>query len=101
MLTMPSDEPVTVTEHAPDESVHICEENVTLPLSPDCKVNVTVPVGEEPETLAVHVEVELTAIEEGEQARETAVGTSSDPVTNSLALDSNVAPYQEDSRVFP
>ena len=101
MLTMPSDEPVTVTEHALDESVQVCEENVTLPLSPVCTVNATVPVGEEPETLAVHVEVEFTAMDEGVQARETAVGTSSDPVTNSLALDNNVAPYQEDSTIFP
>jgi len=56
MPTFPAMVAVTVTEQvrAPDDGVQASEENVTLP-APDTLAQVTVPVGEYPLTVAVHV----------------------------------------------
>jgi hypothetical protein len=54
MVTLPALAPVTVREHEPDTRVHVeAEEKVTVPV-PDC-VKDTVPVGENPVIVAVHV----------------------------------------------
>jgi len=66
-----AEEGVYVTEHAPDERVHMEEmgENVPAPVLDQ----LTLPVGEEPDTVATHVVVELTATEGEEQATEVAL----------------------------
>ena len=59
-MTGPAPEPVTVTEHEPEESVHAPLEKVTVP-APPVLDQVIVPVGEVPVTVAVHGVLEPTA----------------------------------------
>ena len=51
-----------MTEHAPAERAHVAVEKVTEPVPP--WLQVTVPVGEKPETVAVHLEVASTGKED-------------------------------------
>lgn len=64
-VTSPIEEPVTVTEHHPPDKVQEDAENVTLP-EPLC-VQLTVPAGPEPVTVAVHVLDEPTVTLDGLQ----------------------------------
>ena len=65
-VTEPSAAPVAVTEQLPEERLQVEDENVADP-EPAVWLHVTVPVGEEPVTVAVQVLGEPTAIELGEQ----------------------------------
>ena len=64
-MTPPTVEPLAVTEQLPPDGVHDDAENVTLP-EPLCD-QLTVPVGLEPVTVAVHVLDEPNATLEGTQ----------------------------------
>lgn len=66
MVRVPVVDPVTVRGHDPADRVQNPGPRETVPV-PDC-VKVTVPVGDAPETVAVHREVDLTANEVGVQA---------------------------------
>ena len=83
-MTLPAIAPVTVIEHLPDERVQLAGlGRVTLPV-PD-RVKVTVPVGEDaPDTVTVHVEVWLVAMDVGVQ--ETVVVVAVGGVTVSVAV---------------
>lgn len=64
---------VNVTRHVPDDSVQVVELNcVVLPTEVE---NVIVPIGDEPVTVAVHVEAEPTFT--GDGAHETDVDVES------------------------
>ena len=65
MVTLPAFAPVNVREHEPDARVHLAGLGITLPI-PDCE-SVTVPVGDNPITVAVHVVDEPAGTEDGEQ----------------------------------
>ena len=54
---------VNVTEHDPEASVHVVDENVPVGVL----VQDTVPLGEVPLTVAVHVVGDPEATDEGEQ----------------------------------
>jgi hypothetical protein len=70
-LPLPTVEAVTVREQLPELNVQVAGEgNVTLPVPGVPCVNVTVPVGLEPVTVAVHELVEVVATLEGEQLTE-------------------------------
>ena len=53
---MPPETPVAVTEHTPEERAQVDEEKVTEPPFRLAWLKVTVPVGDEPVTVAVQVE---------------------------------------------
>ena len=75
-MTLPAEEPVTVTPQLEEDSVHCEAENDTLP-EPLC-VHETVPVGDRPVTEAVHEELELMANDDGVQDTPVAVGAEPD-----------------------
>jgi len=71
-VTAPAVAPVAVTWHEPADRVHTPPELKVTEPAPAC-VNVTVPVGAEPVTVAVQVEPAPTANEAGMQETEVVV----------------------------
>jgi len=64
---VPEETPVAVTKQLPEERAHVDEEKVTEPPLVLVWLHVIVPVGEAPATVAVQVEGDPTATEDGEQ----------------------------------
>jgi hypothetical protein len=76
-VTLPAALPVTLTlQVAPERSVHVAGLRATLPV-PDV-VNVTVPVGDDPVTVVVHVAEEPAETEDREQLKDVDEGALSD-----------------------
>lgn len=74
-MKAPVEFPVNTSEQAPADRVQVAVDGVTDPPKNDDSVQATVPVGEEPATVAVHVVVAPMRIDEGEQTRVVVVTT--------------------------